>query len=95
MNLQSRRASGGARFVSRLTRETVAVVLAGGRGTRLGPLTDWRAKPAVPFAGKFRIIDFALSNCVNSQIRRILVLTQYKSHSLIKHLLNGWTYMRV
>ncbi len=95
MNLQSRRASGGARFVSRLTRETVAVVLAGGRGTRLGPLTDWRAKPAVPFAGKFRIIDFALSNCVNSQIRRILVLTQYKSHSLQKHLLNGWTYMRV
>lgn len=93
--MQANRAGGGARFVSRLTRDTVAVVLAGGRGTRLGPLTDWRAKPAVPFAGKFRIIDFALSNCVNSQVRRILVLTQYKAHSLIKHLLNGWTYMRV
>lgn len=95
MNVQPNRARTGSRFVSRLTRDTVAVVLAGGRGTRLGPLTDWRAKPAVPFAGKFRIIDFALSNCVNSQIRRILVLTQYKAHSLIKHLLNGWTYMRV
>lgn len=93
--MQGVRAGGGSRFISKLTRDTVAVVLAGGRGTRLGPLTDWRAKPAVPFAGKFRIIDFALSNCVNSQIRRILVLTQYKAHSLIKHLLNGWTYMRV
>lgn len=95
MNIQPGPERSSSRFISRLTRDTVAVVLAGGRGTRLGPLTDWRAKPAVPFAGKFRIIDFALSNCVNSQIRRILVLTQYKSHSLIKHLLNGWTYMRV
>ena len=63
-----------------LARSTLAMVLAGGRGTRLGQLTDWRAKPAVPFGGKFRIIDFALSNCVNSGIRRIGVCTQYKSH---------------
>ena len=78
------------RFVSRLTQNTLALVLAGGRGTRLGVLTDWRTKPAVPFGGKFRIIDFTLSNCLNSAIRRICVLTQYKSHSLIQHLLWGW-----
>ncbi len=78
------------RFVSRLTRQTQALVLAGGRGTRLGILTDWRAKPAVPFGGNFRIIDFALSNCLHSGIRRIGVLTQYKSHSLIRHLMLGW-----
>lgn len=83
----------GARFVSRLTRDTLALILAGGRGSRLGALTDWRAKPAVPFGGKCRIIDFALSNCVHSHIRRILVLTQYKSHSLVKHLLNGWGHL--
>lgn len=79
-----------ARVVSRLTRNTLALVLAGGRGTRLGALTDWRTKPAVPFGGKFRIIDFTLSNCLNSGIRRISVLTQYKSHSLIQHILHGW-----
>ena len=77
------------RFVSQLTRETFGLVLAGGRGARLGPLTDWRAKPAVPFGGKFRIIDFTLSNCVNSGIRRIGVATQYKSHSLIRHIQRG------
>lgn len=79
-----------ARFVSRLTPNTLALVLAGGRGSRLGVLTDWRTKPAVPFGGKFRIIDFTLSNCLNSGIRRICVLTQYKSHSLIQHILHGW-----
>ena len=68
-------------------------MLAGGRGSRLGPLTDWRAKPAVPFAGKFRIIDFTLSNCVNSGIRRIGVLTQYKSQSLIRHIEHGWSFL--
>jgi len=78
------------RFVSRLTRHTQALVLAGGRGTRLEMLTDWRAKPAVPFGGRYRIIDFALSNCLHSGIRRIGVLTQYKSHSLIRHLMLGW-----
>jgi len=82
-----------ARYISRLTRKTLAVVLAGGRGSRLGPLTDWRTKPAVPFAGKFRIVDFTLSNCVNSDIRKACVLTQYKSHSLIQHLMQGWTFL--
>ncbi len=81
-----------ARFVSRLTSNTLAIILAGGRGSRLGLLTDWRTKPAVPFGGKFRIIDFTLSNCVNSDIRRICVLTQYKSHSLIQHLSQGWNH---
>lgn len=80
-----------ARFVSRLTHNTLALILAGGRGSRLRALTDWRTKPAVPFGGKFRIIDFALSNCINSDIRKICVLTQYKSHSLIQHLLKGWS----
>ena len=84
-----------SRFVSRLTRDTLALVLAGGRGSRLHMLTDWRAKPAVPFGGKFRIIDFALSNCINSGIRRICVLTQYKSHSLIRHIMRGWNTLRV
>ena len=79
------------RFVSRLTSNTLALVLAGGRGSRLYELTDWRAKPAVPFGGKFRIIDFPLSNCINSGIRRIGVLTQYKAHSLIRHLVRGWS----
>ena len=86
--------SSTGRFVSRLTRETLALVLAGGRGSRLGPLTDWRAKPAVPFGGKFRIIDFPLSNCINSGIRRIGVLTQYKAHSLIQHIQKGWGFLR-
>ncbi len=82
------------RFVSLLTRNTLALVLAGGRGSRLKQLTLWRAKPAVPFGGKFRIIDFALSNCINSGIRRIGVLTQYKAHSLIQHIQRGWSYLR-
>jgi len=82
------------RFVSRLTRDTLALVLAGGRGSRLKNLTDWRAKPAVPFGGKFRIIDFPLSNCINSGIRRISVVTQYKSHSLIRHIQKGWNFLR-
>jgi glucose-1-phosphate adenylyltransferase len=79
------------RYVSRLTRHALALVLAGGRGARLEELTRWRAKPAVHFAGKFRIIDFVLSNCVNSGLRRIGVLTQYKAHSLIGHLVRGWS----
>lgn len=82
------------RFVSRLTRDTLALILAGGRGTRLKQLTTWRVKPAVPFGGKFRIIDFPLSNCINSGIRKIDVLTQYKSHSLIRHIQQGWGYFR-
>ena len=81
------------RYVSHLTKDTYALVLAGGRGTRLHALTDWRAKPAVPFAGKFRIIDFTLSNCVNSGVRRIGVATQYKSQSLIRHLQRGWSFL--
>jgi len=76
--------------ISRLARNTLALILAGGRGSRLHDLTQWRAKPAVHFGGKFRIIDFPLSNCVNSGIRRIGVLTQYKAHSLIRHLVRGW-----
>jgi glucose-1-phosphate adenylyltransferase len=82
------------RFVSRLTRETLALILAGGRGSRLKQLTQWRAKPATPFGGKFRIIDFPLSNCMNSGIRRIAVLTQYKAHSLILHIQKGWGFLR-
>lgn len=82
------------RFVSRLTRDTLALVLAGGRGGRLANLTDWRTKPAVPFGGKFRLIDFPLSNCINSGIRRIAVLTQYKAHSLIQHVHRGWGFLR-
>ena len=82
------------RYISRLTKDTVALILAGGRGSRLHELTAWRAKPAVYFGGKFRIIDFPLSNCVNSGIRRIGVLTQYKAHSLIGHVVRGWTHFR-
>ena len=78
---------------SELARDTLALVLAGGRGSRLGPLTDWRAKPAVPFGGKFRIIDFSLSNCVNSGIRRIGICTQYKAQSLIRHVQRGWSFL--
>ena len=77
-----------------LVRRTVALVLAGGRGSRLKALTDKRAKPAVYFGGKFRIVDFALSNCVNSGIRRIGVVTQYKSHSLLRHIQRGWSFLR-
>ncbi|WP_374088892.1 glucose-1-phosphate adenylyltransferase [Methylomicrobium lacus] len=80
-------------LVSHLTRNTIALILAGGRGSRLMNMTDWRAKPAVPFGGKFRIIDFPLSNCVNSGIRKIGILTQYKADSLIRHLQLGWGFM--
>ncbi len=83
-----------SRFVSRLTRNTLAIVLAGGRGSRLKDLTTWRVKPAVPFGGKFRIIDFPLSNCINSDIRTVCVVTQYKSHSLIRHIQQGWNYLK-
>jgi len=83
-----------SRFVSKLTRNTLALILAGGRGSRLHDLTEWRAKPAVPFGGKFRIIDFPLSNCLNSGIRRIGVLTQYKADSLIRHIQQGWGFLR-
>ena len=82
-----------SRLVSWMTKNTYAMVLAGGRGSRLHQLTNWRAKPAVPFGGKFRIIDFVLSNCVNSGIRRIGVATQYKSHSLIQHVQRGWSFL--
>ncbi len=77
-----------------LVRHTVALILAGGRGSRLKQLTDTRAKPAVYFGGKFRIIDFALSNCLNSGIRRMAVVTQYKSHSLMRHMQRGWSFLR-
>src|SRR5579863_8706999 len=82
-----------ARIEERLARRTIAMVLAGGRGARLHGLTDRRAKPAVFFGGKFRIIDFALSNCVNSGIRRIGVVTQYNAHSLLRHLQLGWAFL--
>lgn len=74
--------------------QTMALVLAGGRGSRLMQLTDNRAKPAVHFGGKFRIIDFALSNCINSGIYRVGVVTQYKSHSLLRHIQAGWSFLR-
>lgn len=77
-----------------LPKRAIALVLAGGRGSRLRNLTDSRAKPAVYFGGKFRIVDFALSNCLNSGIRRIGVITQYKSHSLLRHLQRGWAFLR-
>jgi len=93
LDRRSPKDSGGHRFVSVLTKATYAVVLAGGRGSRLHELTQWRAKPAVPFGGKFRIIDFTLSNCVNSGVRRIGVATQYKAHSLIQHLQRGWSFL--
>jgi glucose-1-phosphate adenylyltransferase len=82
------------RYVSRLTSGTLAIVMAGGRGERLKDLTKHRCKPATPFGGKFRIIDFVLSNCVNSGIRQIAVLTQYKAQSLIQHIQRGWSYLR-
>ena len=94
MNAKTASNEQDSRFVSRLTRETLALVMAGGRGSRLMQLTLPRAKPAVPFGGKFRIIDFTLSNCINSGIRRVGVLTQYKSHSLIRHLQQGWGFLR-
>lgn len=82
------------RYISNLTRDTYALVLAGGRGSRLHELTQWRAKPAVYFGGKFRIIDFPLSNCINSGIRRVGILSQYKSHSLIRHVVRGWGHFK-
>jgi len=87
------RNNGDPRFVSQLTRNSFALILAGGRGSRLHELTDWRAKPAVPFGGKFRIVDFTLSNCVNSGVRRVGVVTQYKAQSLIRHLQLGWSFL--
>ncbi len=87
-------ADNSSRYISNLTRDTYALILAGGKGSRLHELTTWRAKPALYFGGKFRIIDFPLSNCVNSGIRRIGVVTQYKSHSLIRHLVRGWGHFK-
>lgn len=86
--------NGYSRHVSRLTRETLALVLAGGQGSRLHELTEWRAKPGLHFGGKYRIIDFPLSNCINSGVRRVGVLTQYKAHSLIRHLVHGWSWFQ-
>jgi len=88
----SRTSSG--RYVSRLTGGTLAMIMAGGRGERLRGLTEHRCKPATPFGGKFRIVDFVLSNCVNSGIRQIALLTQYKGQSLIQHVQRGWSYLR-
>ncbi len=82
------------RFISLATKDTLAMVLAGGRGSRLEDLTYRRSKPAVPYGGKYRIIDFPLSNCMNSGIRRVGVLTQYMAHSLIRHLHQGWGFLR-
>ena len=76
-----------------LAHDTLALVLAGGNGTRLGELTRWQCKPAVPFGGHFRNIDFTLSNCVNSGVRRIAVLTQYKAQTLINHIGAGWSFL--
>jgi glucose-1-phosphate adenylyltransferase len=82
-----------ARIPAVWVRNSMAIVLAGGRGTRLAQLTDWRAKPAVSFGGTYRIIDFALSNCVNSGLRRIGVCTQYKAQSLIGHIQRAWSFL--
>ena len=78
----------------RLMARTMAFVLAGGRGSRLHELTDRRAKPGVPFGGKARIVDFALSNALNSGIRKMAIATQYKAHSLIRHCQRGWAFFR-
>lgn len=83
-----------SRLTTLATRDTLALVLAGGRGTRLGGLTRHRVKPAVPFGGKYRLVDFPVSNCINSGIRRVAALTQYKSHSLIRHLEDTWGFLR-
>ncbi len=87
-------AKGFGRDLRQAPKKAIAIILAGGRGSRLMDLTDHRAKPAVHFGGKFRIIDFALSNCINSGFRRISVLTQYKSHSLMRHMQYGWNFLR-
>ena len=83
-----------SRYISNLTKDTYALILAGGKGSRLHELTQWRAKPAVYFGGKFRIIDFPLSNCINSGIRRVGIATQYKSHSLIRHVNRAWGHFK-
>lgn len=90
---RSRELDGASHDNPPLASQCHAMVLAGGRGSRLHDLTDWRAKPAVPFAGTLKIIDFPLSNCVNSGIRRIAVLTQYKAQSLIQHIERGWSFL--
>ena len=94
MSTEQQRMFAPRRYLSRLTRGTLAVIMAGGRGERLKQLTEDRCKPAAPFGGKFRIVDFVLSNCLNSGIRQISVLTQYKAHSLIQHIQRGWGYLR-
>lgn len=82
-----------SRYVSQLTKDTLALVLAGGKGTRLCELTEDQSKPALHFGGKFRVIDFSLSNCVNSGIKQIGIVTQYKAHSLLRHLSQGWSHL--
>jgi glucose-1-phosphate adenylyltransferase len=94
MSTEQNRIEAPRRYLSRLTRGTLAIIMAGGRGERLKQLTEDRCKPAAPFGGKFRIIDFVLSNCLNSGIRQISVLTQYKAHSLIQHIGKGWGFLR-
>ena len=94
MSTEQQRQMAPRRYLSRLTRGTLAIVMAGGRGERLKQLTEDRCKPATPFGGKFRIVDFVLSNCLNSGIRQMSVLTQYKAHSLIQHIQRGWGYLR-
>ena len=84
----------GLTALTHLLKNTLAVVLAGGRGSRLHHLTENQSKPAVPFGGNFRLIDFPLSNCINSGIRRVAVVTQYKAHTLIKHVQRGWGFLR-
>jgi len=94
MSTEQQKVFAPRRYLSRLTRGTLAVIMSGGRGERLKQLTEDRCKPAAPFGGKFRIIDFVLSNCLNSGIRQISVLTQYKAHSLIQHIGKGWGFLR-
>jgi glucose-1-phosphate adenylyltransferase len=94
MSTEQNRIEAPRRYLSRLTRGTLAIIMAGGRGERLKQLTEDRCKPAAPFGGKFRIVDFVLSNCLNSGIRQISVLTQYKAHSLIQHIGKGWGFLR-
>src|SRR5512146_400574 len=94
MSAEHQRVFAPRRYLSRLTRGTLAIIMAGGRGERLKQLTEDRCKPATPFGGKFRIIDFVLSNCLNSGIRQISILTQYKAQSLIAHVQRGWSYLR-
>jgi glucose-1-phosphate adenylyltransferase len=80
--------------LNQLVRSSLALVLAGGRGSRLGSLTDNQAKPSIPFGGKFRVVDFPMSNCVNSGVRRIGVVTQYRAHTLIRHIQRAWNFLR-